>query len=265
MSMNCCAPAPCTSVWGRCWQSRVERFFWRRCRPVLSQARVLTRLRERAQAAVAQAQQQTQAASLGKAGTTPAKAAERKPACHAADPPQTAAPAAGASATLVSAHAGRVVGLLILAALSVALPGLGLLVLAVGHHQRGAPWYSLGQRIALTCPCGRRCARPRHNPCLLSFGGRTAVAAGTETLAMNVDLKILDARLRENMPAYATPGSAGLDLRACIDAADAGARPVAADSHRHGHLPARTRATRRDPAPLWANHKHGIALGNPAG
>jgi dUTP pyrophosphatase len=35
---------------------------------------------------------------------------------------------------------------------------------------------------------------------------------------MNVDIKILDARLRENMPAYATPGSAGLDLRACIDA-----------------------------------------------
>jgi dUTP pyrophosphatase len=35
---------------------------------------------------------------------------------------------------------------------------------------------------------------------------------------MNVDLKILDARLRDNMPAYATPGSAGLDLRACLDA-----------------------------------------------
>src|SRR4029077_10250910 len=32
-----------------------------------------------------------------------------------------------------------------------------------------------------------------------------------------VDLKILDPRLVENMPAYATPGSAGLDLRACID------------------------------------------------
>jgi dUTP pyrophosphatase len=33
-------------------------------------------------------------------------------------------------------------------------------------------------------------------------------------VSMNVDIKILDARLRENMPAYATPGSAGLDLRA---------------------------------------------------
>jgi dUTP pyrophosphatase len=32
-----------------------------------------------------------------------------------------------------------------------------------------------------------------------------------------VDLKILDDRLHEQMPAYATEGSAGLDLRACID------------------------------------------------
>jgi dUTP pyrophosphatase len=35
---------------------------------------------------------------------------------------------------------------------------------------------------------------------------------------MKVDVKILDARMREQLPAYATPGSAGLDLRACIDA-----------------------------------------------
>jgi len=34
----------------------------------------------------------------------------------------------------------------------------------------------------------------------------------------NIDVKILDARLRDQMPAYATGGSAGLDLRACIDA-----------------------------------------------
>jgi dUTP pyrophosphatase len=32
-----------------------------------------------------------------------------------------------------------------------------------------------------------------------------------------VDVKILDARLHENPPAYGTPGSAGIDLRACID------------------------------------------------
>ena len=33
-----------------------------------------------------------------------------------------------------------------------------------------------------------------------------------------VDLKVLDARMAEHLPAYATPGSAGLDLRACLDA-----------------------------------------------
>jgi dUTP pyrophosphatase len=35
---------------------------------------------------------------------------------------------------------------------------------------------------------------------------------------MKVDVKILDARMLEQLPAYATSGSAGLDLRACIDA-----------------------------------------------
>ena len=35
----------------------------------------------------------------------------------------------------------------------------------------------------------------------------------------SVDVKILDPRLNGNLPTYATPGSAGLDLRACIDQA----------------------------------------------
>jgi dUTP pyrophosphatase len=38
-------------------------------------------------------------------------------------------------------------------------------------------------------------------------------------MPLQVELKILDDRLKESMPAYATAGSAGLDLRACLDAA----------------------------------------------
>jgi dUTP pyrophosphatase len=36
---------------------------------------------------------------------------------------------------------------------------------------------------------------------------------------MQIDLKILDPRVADALPHYATPGSAGLDLRACLDAA----------------------------------------------
>jgi Flp pilus assembly protein TadB len=94
---------------------------------------VLTRLRERAQAAVVQAQeqaqQQAQAANPGKAGKTPTKAAERKPGATRQSLPKTAAPAAGQRNPWFRLTPGRVVGLLILAALSVALPGLGVLVL----------------------------------------------------------------------------------------------------------------------------------------
>ena len=36
-------------------------------------------------------------------------------------------------------------------------------------------------------------------------------------MPLNIDLKILDPRLHSLMPAYATTGSAGLDLRACIE------------------------------------------------
>jgi dUTP pyrophosphatase len=34
-----------------------------------------------------------------------------------------------------------------------------------------------------------------------------------------IDIKVLDARMAPHLPHYATPGSAGLDLRACLDAA----------------------------------------------
>ena len=35
---------------------------------------------------------------------------------------------------------------------------------------------------------------------------------------MRIDVRILDERLRAMLPSYATPGAAGLDLRACVDA-----------------------------------------------
>ena len=33
-----------------------------------------------------------------------------------------------------------------------------------------------------------------------------------------IDVRILDERVRDTLPAYATPGAAGMDLRACVDA-----------------------------------------------
>lgn len=95
---------------------------------------VLTRVRERAQAAMAQAQkqaqQQAQAASRSPAGQTSSKKAGDRPARAARQaPPKPATPAVGPRSPWFRITPGRVVGLLILAVLSVALPGLGALVL----------------------------------------------------------------------------------------------------------------------------------------
>jgi dUTP pyrophosphatase len=38
-------------------------------------------------------------------------------------------------------------------------------------------------------------------------------------MMQSLDIKLLDARLKDHVPAYATAGSAGLDLRACISSA----------------------------------------------
>ncbi len=37
-------------------------------------------------------------------------------------------------------------------------------------------------------------------------------------MALTIEVRVLDARLSGQLPHYATPGSAGLDLRACLDA-----------------------------------------------
>ena len=81
-----------------------------------------------------------------------------------------------------------------------------------------------------------------------------------------IDLKILDPRIAEQLPAYATPGSAGLDLRACLDA------PMVLEPGQTQLIPTGL-AIHIEDAGLAAmilprsglGHKHGIVLGNLVG
>ncbi|ARN20583.1 dUTP diphosphatase [Piscinibacter gummiphilus] len=81
-----------------------------------------------------------------------------------------------------------------------------------------------------------------------------------------IDLKVLDARMAEQLPAYATPGSAGLDLRACLDA------PLVLEPGQTSLIPTGLAIHVADPG-LAAiilprsglGHKHGIVLGNLVG
>ncbi|MCU0950430.1 MAG: dUTP diphosphatase [Burkholderiaceae bacterium] len=83
---------------------------------------------------------------------------------------------------------------------------------------------------------------------------------------LTLDIKVLDARLRANLPAYATPGSAGLDLRACIDA------PVVLQPGDAQLVPTGLAIHVADPGHAalilprsGLGHKHGIVLGNLVG
>ena len=83
---------------------------------------------------------------------------------------------------------------------------------------------------------------------------------------MKVDLKILDERLREQMPQYATPGSAGLDLRACLDA------PITIAPNAWQLVSTGMAIHLNDPSfaalilpRSGLGHKHGIVLGNLVG
>ena len=83
---------------------------------------------------------------------------------------------------------------------------------------------------------------------------------------MNVDIKLLDPRLVDQMPAYATAGSAGLDLRACLDA------PLTLAPNAWQLVPTGMAMWLKDPgyAALilprsGLGHKHGIVLGNLVG
>lgn len=83
---------------------------------------------------------------------------------------------------------------------------------------------------------------------------------------MKIDVKLLDPRMADSLPAYATPGSAGLDLRACLDAPLALA-PGACELVRTGlaiHLADPGYAALILPR-SGLGHKHGIVLGNLVG
>lgn len=81
-----------------------------------------------------------------------------------------------------------------------------------------------------------------------------------------IDIRILDARLKDCPPHYATPGSAGLDLRACIEA------PLKLRPGDSTLIPTGLAIHLADPG-LAAmilprsglGHKHGIVLGNLVG
>jgi dUTP pyrophosphatase len=81
-----------------------------------------------------------------------------------------------------------------------------------------------------------------------------------------IEIKILDRRLREQLPQYATPGSAGLDLRACLPL------PLTLEPGQAELVPSGMAIHLVDPG-LAAmilprsglGHKHGIVLGNLVG
>lgn len=83
---------------------------------------------------------------------------------------------------------------------------------------------------------------------------------------MKIDIKILDTRLQTQLPSYATPGSAGLDLRACTE------QPLAVQPGETQLIPTGVAIHIADPSYAAVvlprsglGHKHGIVLGNLVG
>lgn len=81
-----------------------------------------------------------------------------------------------------------------------------------------------------------------------------------------VNIKILDERLRAELPTYATPGSAGLDLRACLD------QPLELAPGACELIPTGMAMHLANPAYAamilprsGLGHKHGVVLGNLVG
>ncbi len=83
---------------------------------------------------------------------------------------------------------------------------------------------------------------------------------------MYVDLKLLDPRIGGQLPHYATPGAAGLDLRACLDA------PLTLNPGETRLIPTGFAIHLADPGYAamilprsGLGHKHGVVLGNLVG
>lgn len=83
---------------------------------------------------------------------------------------------------------------------------------------------------------------------------------------LKIDVKILDARMADQLPSYATPGSAGLDLRACLQ------EPLTLAANAWQLVPTGIAMHLNDPAYAalilprsGLGHKHGIVLGNLVG
>ena len=83
---------------------------------------------------------------------------------------------------------------------------------------------------------------------------------------MNIDVKIIDPRMADQLPAYATPGSAGLDLRACLS------EPLTLAPNAWQLVPTGIAIWLKDPGfaamilpRSGLGHKHGIVLGNLVG
>lgn len=81
-----------------------------------------------------------------------------------------------------------------------------------------------------------------------------------------IDVKILDPRMQDQLPHYATPGSAGLDLRACLDA------PLTLEPGATALVPTGLAIHLADPGYAamilprsGLGHKNGIVLGNLVG
>lgn len=85
-------------------------------------------------------------------------------------------------------------------------------------------------------------------------------------MSMKIAVKLLDARMKDQLPQYATPASAGLDLRACIDS------PMVLAPGETQLIPTGLAIYIADPGYAGMilprsglGHKHGIVLGNLVG